>query len=223
MMRLLSIFLVAVAAIYPQTTVIGSGGGGAETNDLEATITGIASGEMLVGDGVDSAVYVTPSGDATITTGGVVAVVDDSHNHTETTISGLDVSLTIAVFGPTTAVSTGNGKAYFPIPSFLNTYELTGVSATTTDAGVTGTMTIQLARCAVAATGDQCASSADMLSTLLQFDTNEANSLDATNQPVINTSNDDVATSQQIRVDIDAIHSGTAANGLVIILTFSAP
>lgn len=57
MLRLLPIFLVAVAAIYPQTTVIGGSGGGVETNDLETTITGIADGEVFKGTGADAGAY----------------------------------------------------------------------------------------------------------------------------------------------------------------------
>jgi len=72
--------------------VCNSEGVAAETNALETTITGILDTEMLIGNGNDSAVYVAMSGDATLSNLGVLTIADDSHSHTGTTISGLDVS-----------------------------------------------------------------------------------------------------------------------------------
>ena len=39
----------------------------------------------------------------------------------------------------------------------------------------------------------------------------------------INTSNDDVSTGDQIYIDVDAIHSGTAPDGLGCVLDFQLP
>ncbi len=51
-----------------------------------------STGQILVGDGTGILTYRTLAGDATITSLGVLSVVDDSHNHTTSTISGLDAS-----------------------------------------------------------------------------------------------------------------------------------
>jgi hypothetical protein len=60
--------------------------GGAETNSLETTITGIADTEVFVGDGADSGAFVVVSGDATLANTGALTVADDSHNHVITNI-----------------------------------------------------------------------------------------------------------------------------------------
>lgn len=221
MKRLLPLLFLLASVAYSQTTVIGGSGGvsGSETNTLEDTITGIASGEILVGDGTDSAVFVAPSGDATITSGGVIAVVDDSHAHTGATITGLDAVIEVTVYGPSTSASTGDGKAYISIPASLNGYVITGVAATTVTAGLTGSMTIQVARCAVVATGDQCSGTvADVLNTVVTLGNNVANA-----SSVDLTANTTLTTAQQLRVDIDTIHSGTAAQGLTLFITAEAP
>ncbi len=121
-----------------------------------------------------------------------------------------------------TDITTGDGKYYFAIPSKLNGYVLTSVAGYVINVGTTNTTDIQLARCATTATGNQCSGTvSDMLSTKLTIDSNENKSSTAT-PPVINTSNDDVATDQVIRVDIDAV-STTAPKGLIIKLGFQLP
>ena len=60
--------------------------------------------------------------------------------------------------------------------------------------------------------------SQDILSTNITIDATENTSYTATTAPVINTSYDDVATGDIIRVDIDG--AGTGAKGLSVILTF---
>lgn len=50
---------------------------------------------IVIGDAVDQVVFVPTedfSGDATVSTAGAVTVADDSHNHTTTSISGIDIS-----------------------------------------------------------------------------------------------------------------------------------
>ena len=58
----------------------------------------------------------------------------------------------------------------------------------------------------------------DMLSTRITVDANEKTSYTAAAAPVINASNDDVATGDILRVDVDV--AGTGAKGLMILLTF---
>lgn len=52
----------------------------------------IADAEILVGTGANAGAYVAVSGDATLANTGALTVADDSHNHTSSTISGLDIS-----------------------------------------------------------------------------------------------------------------------------------
>ena len=51
--------------------------GGAETNSLETTITGIADTEIFVGDGADSGAFVVMSGDATLANTGALSLAAD--------------------------------------------------------------------------------------------------------------------------------------------------
>lgn len=122
-----------------------------------------------------------------------------------------------------TDTTTGDGKYYWQVPSNLNGANLVGVGAQVITAGTTGTTDIQIARCAVAATGDVCSGTvADMLSTKITIDSGENSTNSAAAAAVINTSNDDVATNQVIRIDVDTV-STTAAKGLLVRLDFQLP
>jgi hypothetical protein len=61
-----------------------------------------------------------------------------------------------------------------------------------------------------------------MLSTKITIDSGETGSDTAAAAAVIDTSEDDIATNDLIRVDVDAI-STTAAKGLVVTLEFRLP
>jgi hypothetical protein len=61
-----------------------------------------------------------------------------------------------------------------------------------------------------------------MLSTKLTIDSGETGSDTAATPAVINTSYDDVATNDLLRIDIDAI-STTAPKGLIVTLEFRLP
>ena len=110
------------------------------------------------------------------------------------------------------AITTGDGKAYFTIPAKLNGWNLIIAQAGLTTASSSGTPTIQIANVTQAA---------DMLSTRITIDANELTSYTAAVPPVIDASNDDVATGDLIRIDIDV--AGTGAKGLMIILGFQLP
>jgi hypothetical protein len=60
-----------------------------------------------------------------------------------------------------------------------------------------------------------------MLSTRITIDATENDSADAAAPPVINTSNDDVATADRIYIDLDGVP--TAAKGLTVTLAFQLP
>lgn len=117
------------------------------------------------------------------------------------------------VFDFATDIAVGDGKMYFHIPPALNGMNLVYCHAEVITAGTTGTMTIQV---------HELVGAVDMLSTLLQIDTAETGSDTAATPYVINGDNDDVATNDVIRVDVDAVHT-TPAKGLIVTLGFQLP
>ncbi len=110
------------------------------------------------------------------------------------------------------ATGDGAGGVFFRAPAFINGWTLVGVEGCVITAGTTGTTDIQIRKNA----------STDMLSTKLTIDSGETDSGTAATAAVIDTSNDDVATGDIIRVDVDAV-STTAPKGLAVTLRFDAP
>ena len=91
------------------------------------------------------------------------------------------------------AIATGNGQAYFGrIPSYLIGWNIIEVAANRV-AG-TGLLTIMI---------HNFTQSADILTTALTIDANEKDSKDAASAAVIDTGQDDVATGDRYRVDVD--------------------
>lgn len=129
----------------------------------------------------------------------------------------------MVVFDFTTATATGDGKFYFVIDSKFNGMILLRVTAQVITAGTTNATNIDLDRCASTASGNACSGTVvDMLSTNLTVDSGENSSATAAVAAVINTANDDVATGQLIRVNVDAI-STTPAQGLIVTAVFRLP
>jgi hypothetical protein len=130
---------------------------------------------------------------------------------------GLDPSdevhvVTILVTDPNgDAITTGDGKAYYRVPSTLNGMNLIAVAAAVTTVSSSGAPTIQI---------HNLTQTADMLSTALTIDASETDSSTAAAAAVIDTVNDDVATGDQIRIDIDV--AGTGAKGLMVEMQFQA-
>jgi hypothetical protein len=91
----------------------------------------------------------------------------------------------------------------------MNAMDLTAAIASVHTQGVTGTTDVQLRR-------RRAGSDVDMLSTKITIGA-EYFAADG----VIDTANDDINTGDQIYVDVDAIHSGTAPLGLSVTLSFS--
>jgi hypothetical protein len=112
--------------------------------------------------------------------------------------------------------TVSDGKVGFDIPIELNGFNLVSVRGSVDTAGITGTADFQIRRV-------RSGTPADMLSTKITIDSNEISTSTAATPAVINTSNDDVVTGDMIYVDQDAIHSGTAAKGGHISLTFAKP
>lgn len=122
-------------------------------------------------------------------------------------------SVSIQVFDGASSTATGDGKAYFTIPTALNGMDLVAVHARVVTAGTTGTTDIQIAN---------VTDSVDMLSTKLTIDSTETGSDTAATAAVINTATDDVASNDLLRIDVDAV-STTPAKGLIVTLEFRLP
>ena len=149
-------------------------------------------------------IVLTPAGTGKVLSGGQNLAAK------ETTLYVVDFS---------TAVSTGDGNAYFRIPAEMDAMDLVSVGMQVGAAQSTsGTPTVQIARLR-AATAGGVRTAADMLSTLLTIDINEWDSKDATAAAVIDTSNDDVNTGDLLRIDIDV--AGTGTQGLFVTLGFA--
>lgn len=122
-------------------------------------------------------------------------------------------STSLQVFAGTSDVSTGDGKAYIVIPDGVGGMNLIGVHAYVVTAGTTGTTDIQIAN---------VTDSVDMLSTKITIDSTETSSRTAATPPVIDTTKDDVADGDVLRIDVDAV-STTAPKGLIIEMVFQLP
>lgn len=112
-----------------------------------------------------------------------------------------------------TAVADGSGDVLYRIPAVLNGYNLVGIACYVQTAGTTGTTDIQV---------HNVTQAADMLTTKCTVDSAETDSSTAATAAVIDTANDDVATGDKIRIDVDAVAT-TAAKGLGVELTFQLP
>ena len=110
------------------------------------------------------------------------------------------------------AITVGDGKAYFLVPALLNGHNLVAAHAAVTTVSSSGLPTIQV---------NNVTQIADMLATRITIDANENSSYTALTPPVIDVANDDVATGDLLRIDIDV--AGTGAKGLIVALTFEAP
>jgi len=199
-------------------TLQGDGGGspGVDsigTSELDDGADTPLSGEYIRVDTVDQAGIEYRSVAEVLSDIGAAPI---THSHA--------VAVELVVFDFATDTATGDGKYYFVIPSKLNGWNLTGVSAQVISVGTDGLLNVDLARCDVAATGNACSGTVqDMLSTNLTIDSNEGKSSTAAAAAVIDTTYDDVDTDEVIRVDVDAVHSTTAAKGLILNLKFEKP
>jgi hypothetical protein len=118
----------------------------------------------------------------------------------------------IKIFDDATAVTTGDGKFHFFISSELDGYNLVDADAGVSTVSSSGTPTVQIYN---------VTQTADMLSTRITIDANEKTSYSAATAPVIDAANDDVATGDELRIDVDV--AGTGTKGLSVILTFQLP
>ncbi len=119
-------------------------------------------------------------------------------------------AVSIGVTDPNgSALLAGDGAAYFRVPSTLNGMRLIAVAAAVTTVSSSGAITVQVYNMGIPD---------DMLTTPLTIDSGEADSLTAATPAVIDAANDEVATGNLIRIDIDG--AGTGAKGLIVELQF---
>lgn len=109
-------------------------------------------------------------------------------------------------------ITTGDGQAWVVVPDVWTGRTITAVHAGLTTASSSGAPSIQLAR-------TRSGSTVDVLSTAVTIDADELTSFTAATPPVVDTANDDLATGDLLRVDVDA--AGTGAKGLVVFVTVS--
>lgn len=110
-----------------------------------------------------------------------------------------------------TAITVVNGTLGIPITSELNGYNIIDVQANVYTKGVTGTTDIQIRR-------QRGGVDTDVLSTKITIGDEYFAS-----DEVIDTGNDDLATGDMLFIDRDAIHSGTAPNGLSVVIIAQLP
>jgi len=199
------------------------------TSILEFSTDGTLAGNSDDAVPTEKAVktYVDASGeaDASTTVKGIVelATAAETTTGTDTTRAVTPDGLAGSEFGErnvgaicvdfTTDTAVGNGVNYFHIPDNMNGMDLVAVHAEVITAGTTGTTDIQI---------HNLTQAVDMLTTKITIDSTETGSDTAATPAVIDTANDDVATNDVIRIDVDAI-STTAAKGLIVTLTFKLP
>lgn len=123
-------------------------------------------------------------------------------------VDGRTRSITIPVFDAVTAVTTGE-KGIVVVTPDLNGLNLTNVIVGVWDKGVTGSTDVGIYR-------SRAGTEVAVLSTEVTVG-DEWFAQDG----VINTANDDMATGDILNVNISAIHTGTAPNGLTVTLEFS--
>lgn len=169
-------------------------------------------------DGRTSAATTDSAGLVELATAGETTTgTDASRAVTPDGLAGSDFGksvISIMVFDDGQDVVTGDGAGdvFWRVPAVLNGYNLVAVAACVHTAGATGTTDIQI---------HNITQAADMLTTKLTIDSGETDSKDAT-PAVIDTSNDDVATGDKLRFDVDAV-STTKPKGLLVELTFQLP
>jgi hypothetical protein len=134
-----------------------------------------------------------------------------------TVLANLGISnfhvVSFEVTSPTgAALTTGDGKKYWRVPSTLDGYNLVAVAMHVVTASTSGIPTFQIAN---VTTGF------DMLTTKLTVDATEVDSLTAATPAVIDTAHDDVHTGNLLRFDCDV--AGTGTKGVLIELQIQKP
>lgn len=191
------------------------------------TIVGTSDTQTLTNKDISNANNTYRSASTTVSGAIEVATSAETNTGTDATravspdgLAGSNLGIRyygIPVFAPTDTVSTGDGKAYFHIPPALNGMDLVYVHGFNVTAGTgTGSDTSSVMI-------HNLTDTADMLSVVLTIDEDETGSDTAAASYTIDTANDDVATNDTLRIDVDSVTPTTAPKGLVITLGFQLP
>lgn len=131
--------------------------------------------------------------------------------------------ITIECVADATALTTGDGKCYWPVHPDFNTWVIVGVSAHVGAAvSSSGAVNVDIDVCGAVATGIRCSgTNRDLLSTNITIDANEDGTETAATPAVINTANDDLATGEWVRFNIDG--AGTGTQGLYVTVVIQKP
>lgn len=167
--------------------------------------------------------YIVPTASTTVSGISELAIASELNTGTDATravtpdaLAGSNYGIEyiqVALFAPGTDAATGDGKAYVHVPPKLNGWNLVYVHAFNPIAGTTGTQDIQI---------HNLTDAQDMLSTKITIDSTETGSDTAATAAVIDTTKDDVATNDILRIDVDAVQT-TKGKGTVCTLGFQLP
>ena len=175
----------------------------------DATLTalaGLGSGanKLPYFDGVDSAVEADLTAFA-------ITLLDDANAAAGRTTLGLDGKKVVSILlNQATALAAGNGKGFWRVPSTIGGHNLVEVGLARLSGG--GVPTVQV---------HNLTQAADMLTTELTIDDAETDSSTAVVAAVIDTVNDDVASYDRLRFDVD--DAGTTTLWCEVQLVFQAP
>lgn len=199
------------------TQVIYNDGGslGADSGLLFNETTNVlsATGGMVAGDCATNCMTV----DASAVTGSKTATLPNHSGQIPIVVNSRKI-VQIEIFAPGVAATTGDGKAYFRIPTSLNGMNLVAVTANVFTAGTTGTINFDIDKCSAAATGNVCSGTVvDMLSTNGTIDSGENSTTTAAAALVISATAGvaTVATGDILRLNVDAVHTTPSQGGLI--------
>lgn len=187
-------------------------------------ITDLAIADGGTGESTASAAFTALKQAASDSATGVVelATVAETTTGTDTARAVTPDGLAGSVYGTktvclkviedTATLTTGDGKMKWVVPVELNGMNLVTVGAHVFTVSSSGLPTVQI---------HNATDAADMLSTRITIDAGEKDSATAAAAAVIDTGADDVATGDEIRIDVDV--AGTSTTGLEVRLGFRTP
>ncbi len=181
-------------------------------DDIGAALTDTGLAVVTPNDGADTIDINVPAASAGTTSTGTSTTEAVTPDGLAGSIFGTK-TVTILVSDPAgSAITVGDGAAYWRVPSTLNGMNLVAVAAALTTVSSSGIPTVQIYN---------LTQTADMLTTKLTIDASETDSSTAATAAVIDAANDDVATGNMLRIDIDV--AGTGAKGLMVEMQFQIP
>lgn len=182
-------------------------------------IVGTTDAQTLTNKDISNANNTYRTASATVTGAVELATTAETNTGTDTTraltADGLagsyagTKSLSVQVFDGATDVTTGDGKAYVTIPESLNGMNLVRAQATVVTAGTTNATTVMI---------HNLTDASDMLSGAISI----ASGGTVGTVGTISGTEDDVATNDILRIDVDSV-STTAPTGLMVVLEFRLP